>query len=77
MVAANIIRAIEDKALQMRELIVTDLIGEGKVGHLGGSCSSAEIVAALYFHCRLFFALRQLATQLGTKTVDLLLVHLP
>ena len=50
MVAANIIREIEDKALQMRELIVTDLIGEGKVGHLGGSCSSAEIVAALYFH---------------------------
>ena len=50
MVAANIIRAIEDKALQMRELIVTDLIGEGKVGHLGGSCSSAEIVATLYFH---------------------------
>ena len=29
MVADNIIRAIEDKALQMRELIVTDLIGEG------------------------------------------------
>ena len=27
MVAANIIREIEDKALQMRELIVTDLIG--------------------------------------------------
>ena len=50
MVAANIIRAIEDKALQMRELIVTDLIGEGKVGHLGGSCSSADIVATLYFH---------------------------
>ena len=50
MVAANIIRAIEDKALQMRELIVTDLIGEGKVGHLGGSCSSADVVAALYFH---------------------------
>jgi transketolase len=50
MIAANIIRSIEDKALQMRELIVTDLIGEGKVGHLGGSCSSADIVAALYFH---------------------------
>ena len=50
MVAAEVIRSIEDKALKMRELIVTDLIGEGKVGHLGGSCSSAEIVAALYFH---------------------------
>ena len=31
MVAANIIRSIEDKALRMRELIVTDLIGEDKV----------------------------------------------
>lgn len=50
MAAAEIIRSIEDKALRLRELIVTDLIGEGKVGHLGGSCSSAEIVAALYFH---------------------------
>lgn len=50
MVAAEIIRTIEDKALQMREYIVNDLIGPGKVGHLGGSCSSAEIVAALYFH---------------------------
>ena len=50
MVAAEIIRSIENKALQMRELIVKDLIGEGKVGHLGGSCSSADIVATLYFH---------------------------
>ncbi len=50
MIAAEVIRSIEDKALEMRELIVTDLIGEGKVGHLGGSCSSADIVAALYFH---------------------------
>ena len=50
MTAAEIIRSIEDKALQMRELIVKDLIGEGKVGHLGGSCSSADIVATLYFH---------------------------
>ena len=50
MVAAEVVRAIEDKALQMREHIVNDLIGAGKVGHLGGSCSSAEIVAALYFH---------------------------
>jgi transketolase len=47
---ADLIRFIEDKALQLREHIVTDLIGEGKVGHLGGSCSSADIVATLYFH---------------------------
>jgi len=38
------------KALTLREHIVNDLTGVGKVGHLGGSCSSAEIVAALYFH---------------------------
>ena len=50
MVAAEIIRSIEEAALKMRELIVKDLIGEGKVGHLGGSCSSADIVATLYFH---------------------------
>ena len=50
MATSEIIRSIEDKAMKMRELIVTDLIGEGKVGHLGGSCSSAEIVATLYFH---------------------------
>ena len=50
MVAEEIVRAIEEKALLMREHIVNDLIGAGKVGHLGGSCSSAEIVAALYFH---------------------------
>ena len=50
MIAAETIRAIEDKALALRELIVCDLIGEGKVGHLGGSCSLAEIVATLYFH---------------------------
>ena len=50
MVAPEIIRSIEDKALQMREHIINDLIGEGKVGHLGGSCSCADIVATLYFH---------------------------
>ena len=50
MIAPEIIRAVEDKALLMREHIVNDLIGAGKVGHLGGSCSCAEIVASLYFH---------------------------
>ena len=28
---------------------VVRMIGVGKAGHLGGSCSLAEIVAALYF----------------------------
>lgn len=50
MISQDLIRKLEDKALRLRELIVGDLIGTGKVGHLGGSCSSAEIVAALYFH---------------------------
>ena len=50
MIATEVVRVIEDKALLMREHIVNDLIGAGKVGNLGGSCSSAEIVAALYFH---------------------------
>ncbi|NVO16289.1 MAG: transketolase [Rhodoplanes sp.] len=50
MVAQELVRSLEEKALRLRELIVDDLIGTEKVGHLGGSCSSAEIVAALYFH---------------------------
>lgn len=41
---------IQQKARTMRHSIV-DMIGcDGKVGHLGGSCSSADIVAALYFY---------------------------
>ena len=50
MVTPELVRRLEDKALRLRELIVKDLVGAGKAGHLGGSCSSAEIVAALYFH---------------------------
>ena len=50
MVSPALARKLEDIALRLREHIVADLIGAGKVGHLGGSCSSAEIVAALYFH---------------------------
>lgn len=45
----EVVKFIEEKALQLREDIV-DIIGVGKVGHLGGSCSCADIVAALYFH---------------------------
>lgn len=50
MVSRALVQKLEEKALSLREHIVCDLIGPGKVGHLGGSCSSAEIVAVLYFH---------------------------
>jgi len=40
---------LEKIARKLRFDIVT-MIGAGKPGHLGGSCSIAEIVAVLYFH---------------------------
>ncbi len=42
------IRRIERIAWNLRADVVT-MIGVGKAGHLGGSCSLAEIVASLYF----------------------------
>ena len=42
------IRRIEKIAWDLRADVVR-MIGIGKAGHLGGSCSLAEIVAALYF----------------------------
>ena len=49
-VSPELVHKLEEKALELREHIVKDLIGVGKVGHLGGSSSCAEIVATLYFH---------------------------
>jgi transketolase len=40
---------LEKKAKKLRYDIVL-MIGAGKPGHLGGSCSVADIVAVLYFH---------------------------
>jgi Transketolase, N-terminal subunit len=42
---------VQDMARQMR-LRIVDMVGkkDGKVGHLGGSMSAADIVATLYFH---------------------------
>ena len=42
---------VQDMARQMR-LHIVDMVGkkDGKVGHLGGSMSAADIVATLYFH---------------------------
>lgn len=42
-------KALEEKAALLREDIV-EMIGVGKTGHLGGSCSLADIAAVLYFH---------------------------
>jgi transketolase len=50
MVSRELVQRLQRTALDLREFIVNDLIGVGKVGHLGGSCSCAEIVATLYFH---------------------------
>ena len=50
MLSPEKVKMLEEKALCLREHVVGDLIGPGKVGHLGGSCSCAEIVVALYFH---------------------------
>ncbi|MCI9664620.1 MAG: transketolase [Lachnospiraceae bacterium] len=40
---------LEKTAKEIRKDIVT-MIGVGKAGHLGGSCSLADIVSVLYFH---------------------------
>ena len=40
---------LQAKAVQVRANIL-DMIPPGKVGHLGGSMSIADVVAALYFH---------------------------
>lgn len=42
-------QALLERAKEIRKDIVT-MIGVGKAGHLGGSCSLADIVTVLYFH---------------------------
>jgi transketolase len=42
------VRKIERLAAQIRKDVVLMIGGEGHVGHLGGACSSADIVATLY-----------------------------
>lgn len=42
-------QALMDRAKEIRKDIVA-MIGVGKAGHLGGSCSLADIVTVLYFH---------------------------
>jgi len=43
------IRDLKQKAVNLRCLII-EMLGYGKAGHLGGSCSCADIIAALYFY---------------------------
>lgn len=49
MVNNDTVRKLYHIAQQLR-VDVVEMIGVGKAGHLGGSVSLAEIVAALYFH---------------------------
>jgi len=49
MASADVVERIDRTALQLRRDLL-EMIGAGKAGHLGGSASLAEIVAALYFH---------------------------
>lgn len=43
------IHELEKKANEIR-LTIVKMVGPGKPGHFGGSCSSADVVAALYFY---------------------------
>lgn len=45
----TIIKELESKAKKIR-LNIIKMVGPGKVGHFGGSCSAADIVAVLYFN---------------------------
>jgi transketolase len=47
------VRELEKTAVNLREHVIR-MIGVGKAGHLGGSCSLAEIVTALYFRAMRF-----------------------
>ncbi|HHV80587.1 MAG TPA: transketolase [bacterium] len=49
MLSNDLIERIERTALKLR-LDILEMVGVGKAGHLGGSSSCADIVAALYFY---------------------------
>jgi transketolase len=46
---AALVRALDDRAYQLRRDVV-EMVAAAGSGHPGGSLSSAEILAALYFH---------------------------
>ncbi len=45
----RIVEELEQQARLLR-LTLVRMVGPGKPGHFGGSCSIADVVAALYFH---------------------------
>ena len=45
----ELIAALEDKAKSIRRGVI-ESVGVGVAGHVGGSCSCADIIAALYFY---------------------------
>ena len=45
----KVIRELEDKAAELRKNVIIS-VGVDYPGHLGGSFSAADVVAALYFH---------------------------
>ena len=49
MASKDKVKELRGMALQLRSNLL-EMMGVGKAGHLGGSSSLAEIVAALYFH---------------------------
>jgi transketolase len=49
MITKELLTSLQRKATQLR-LDIVDMVWAGGVGHLGGSCSCADIVAALYFY---------------------------
>jgi transketolase len=49
MVTKEQVNELMNRAKAMRKHVI-EMIGVGKTGHLGGSCSCADILAVLYFH---------------------------
>lgn len=45
----NLMKELEEQAKTLRQNVI-QAIGIGTAGHLGGACSAADLVAALYFH---------------------------
>ena len=46
---SGLIQELERKAREIR-LTIVKMVGPGTPGHFGGSCSIADVVAALYFN---------------------------